>query len=42
MVWMSQACFVAMAIVLGRVYVESVFWFSGVIWWGVVSVVIMA
>ena len=42
LVRMCQSCWEAMAIVVGRVYVGNVSWFSGVVWWGVVSVVIMA
>ena len=42
MVWMCHSFLEAMAIVVGRVYVGNVSWFSGVVWWGVVSVVIMA
>ena len=40
--WLCHWVFEALAIVLGRVYVGIVFGFSGVVWWGVVSVVIIA
>ena len=42
LVWICHSFLEAIAIVVGRVYVESVSWFSGVVWWGVVSIVIMA
>ena len=40
--WLCQSCREAMAIIVGWVYVEFVSGFSGVVWWGEVSVVIMA
>ena len=42
LLWLRHFGSEVMAIVVGRVYVESVSWFSGVVLLGVVSVVIMA
>ena len=42
LVWLCHWSCEAMAIVVGRVYVGIVSGFSGVVWWGVVSVVIIA
>ena len=42
MVWLCHSCCGAMAMVVGRVYVGVVSEFSGVVWWGEMSVVIMA
>ena len=42
LMWLCHSFREAMAIVLGRVYVGVVSGFSGVVWWGEVSVVIIA
>ena len=40
--WLSHSFCEVMAIAVGRVYVGVVSGFSGVVWWGEVSVVIIA